>query len=222
MAFSLPAMFTEIRYPQKVSPARLDLFLEQGWRPMGQAIYTGHFSFFDEKIPHSTICIRLPLRDYAFRKSLRKLKSKNERRFRHTVQKAQISKEKELLNKLYQKDFPDRAPTDLHHHIGYHGQQVFTTYETNVYEDDKLVAFSFFDRGERGIYSRMGIYNPEYSEQSLGFYTMLLEIQYGVDQGIQHYYPGYVSPTYPMFDYKLRVGESRVFSICVVEIGALI
>ena len=99
-------MFSEIKYPGKVSPVRLDLYLQQGWRPMGQAIYTGHFSFFDDNRAHSTICIRLPLKGYTFRKSLRKLKNRNDREFSFRVRKAFIDQEKEQLNNISTNYFP--------------------------------------------------------------------------------------------------------------------
>ena len=38
---------------------------------------------------------------------------------------------------------------------------------------------------------------------SLGFYTMLLEIDFGIKSGAEYYYPGYVVPNYFKFDYKL-------------------
>jgi arginine-tRNA-protein transferase len=42
---------------------------------------------------------------------------------------------------------------------------------------------------------------------------MLSEIEYSVNQGLLYYYPGYIVPGYPRFDYKLRIGEVEYFDL---------
>ena len=69
----------------------------------------------------------------------------------------------------------------------------------------------FFDRGEEALASIMGMYDPEYSKYSLGYYTMLEEMDYGLKHGYQIYYPGYVVPGYNKFDYKLRIGQVEYY-----------
>ena len=84
---------------------------------------------------------------------------------------------------------------------------VFNSQEICIYHEEKLVACSFFDLGKKSLTSIVGIYHPDYQKDSLGFYTMLLEIEYGVQQGYDYYYPGYLVPYYPKFDYKTRIGK---------------
>ena len=57
------------------------------------------------------------------------------------------------------------------------------------------------------------MYDPEYDRYSLGFYTMLLEIEYCMELGLKFYYPGYVVPGYSRFDYKLRIGDVDYFDL---------
>ena len=59
----------------------------------------------------------------------------------------------------------------------------------------------------------MGLYDPDYAQYSLGIYTMLCEIQYGIEQRKKYYYPGYVVPGYKKFDYKLRVGTMEFYDV---------
>ena len=61
------------------------------------------------------------------------------------------------------------------------GQLALDTREVKIYDGDKLAAFSFFDKGQRSMYSKQGIYDPAYHQFSLGFFTMLVEIQYALD-----------------------------------------
>ena len=42
--------------------------------------------------------------------------------------------------------------------------------------NNKLVAFSVFDKGADSIQSIKGVYDYDYSEHSLGIYSMILEI----------------------------------------------
>lgn len=70
-----------------------------------------------------------------------------------------------------------------------------------------MIAYSFFDIGEKSLASIKGVYDPAYSKYSLGLYTMLKEIEYGMENEYEFYYPGYVVPGYSRFDYKLRIGK---------------
>ena len=70
--------------------------------------------------------------------------------------------------------------------------------------NNKLVAFSVFDKGADSIQSIKGVYDYDYSEHSLGIYSMILEICNGLEHGLKYYYPGYIAPGCDSFDYKLR------------------
>ncbi|MCB9274239.1 MAG: GNAT family N-acetyltransferase [Lewinellaceae bacterium] len=212
-------MFSRIRYPEILEPEALDGYLATGWRCMGQAIYVSHFMFFptdssDQKV-YSTLPTRLSLEGYSFRKSLRRLWRRNEVVFRiEAGAPAVFDKEKARVNSLYAASFPSRAihdPTSMLETGS--GGRAFDTREINLYYQDKLVAFSFFDLGKISIYSKQGIYDPAFSTYSPGFFTMLAEIAFGVEQGVQYYYPGYVVPGYPEFDYKHRVGPLEYFEL---------
>ncbi|NJL75726.1 MAG: GNAT family N-acetyltransferase [Saprospiraceae bacterium] len=73
-------------------------------------------------------------------------------------------------------------------------RNIYNTFECEIYDQEKLIAVSFFDLGATSISSIMGMYDPDYSDYSLGYYTMLLEIEYGQERGFEYYYPGYVTP----------------------------
>ncbi len=212
------AVFSRIRYPEKVSPEELDDYLASGWRCMGQAIYTSHFMFFPVeggKRVFSTIPTRLPLEGYAFRKSLRRLWRRNQGRFRveagHT---ARFDAEKNRVNRLYARDFPRRALGSGEEILDNgRGELALDTREVRIYDGDVLVAFSFFDRGKESLYSKQGIYDPAYQKYSLGFFTMLVEIAYAQEQGLRYYYPGYVVPGNAEFDYKHRIGPLEYYEL---------
>lgn len=209
-------MYSRIRYPDRVPPAELDEYLEAGWRCTGQAIYTSHFMRFPPDgggRVYSTIPTRLPLSGYAFSKRLRKQWRRVHRRFRvETGAPFQWDEATARVHEAYTQCFPDRPLADLETYLAAPcGPFTFDTRCVRVYDGNQLVAFSVFNLGKRSIYSSQGIYDPEFHKYSLGFFTMLAEIEYGKEQGRLFFYPGYIVPGYSEFDYKQRIGELEYF-----------
>lgn len=206
-------MFTEKHHPEQLSRVSLDYYLERGWYRMGQGIFTCHFLCFGEQI-YSAIWLRLDLKTYTFRKSLRRLLNRN-KNFRVVIRPATLDKEKEALYQKYRWFcFRGNISTSLQESLLDGGQtNIYNTMESCVYDGEQLVAASFFDIGERSIASILGMYDPDYSQYSLGFYTMLLEVQYGMNNNFDYYYPGYIVPGYPRFDYKTRIGDVNYYDL---------
>jgi len=158
--------------------------------------------------------VRLPLTDYRFRKSLRKIFNRNRRHFEVTTGAASINAEKERLYRRYKSSFSGvLAPTLRDALLDGEDFNIYQTQEVRVYDGDRLIALSYFDLGEHSSASITGIYDPDYDKYSLGFYTMLEEIRYSQEAGLLYYYPGYVVPGYPRFSYKLRIGEVEYYSL---------
>ncbi len=203
-------MFTEKHFPTTLTPQALDDYLAKGWYRMGQGIYTCHFLFFEENL-YSPIWIRLPLAGYEFRKGLRKLRRKVHDKFRVVVRPGFIDEEKNALFEEFRYDFKGKLEWTLKLSLLDNGDtNIFDTWEVAVYDGQKLIAFSFFDLGETTMASIKGVYDPLYAQYSLGLFTMLEEIDFGMRRGLQYFYPGYVIPGYERFDYKLRVGTPEV------------
>lgn len=185
---------------------------------MGQAIYTSHFMFFgpeNDKRVFSTLPTRLPLQGYQFSRSQRKLWRRNETAFRIEVgAPARYDEEKQQVNQAYARQFPNRAISDYKDVLSNgNGRMALDTREVKIYDGDKLAAFSFFDVGHRSMYSKQGIYDPAYHKYSLGFFTMLAEVSYGLERGFNWYYPGYVVPGNREFDYKHRIGPLEYYEL---------
>lgn len=204
-------MFTEKHYLEKIDGEQLDSYLERGWYRMGQSVFTCRFLIFNDEL-FSAVWIRLPLQEFTFSKNKRKQLRALDRRFHTVVRPFEMSAEKEQLYLLYKKNFPAKIAPSLSASL-FDGtdNNIFNTYEVSIYDGEQLIAYSTFDLGANSIASILGIYHPNYSRYSLGFYTMLKEIQFGCDNGYQLYYPGYVVPGYSKFNYKLRIGKVEYF-----------
>ena len=202
------SMFAAKHYPEHVPGQELDKYLARGWYRMGQTIFTTHFLCFGEDF-YSALWVRLPLKDYRFSKSLRKIIRRNTQKYRVHIQPAFIDSTKEKLYQKYRADFPGMlAPTLVDSLLDGEPGNIFDTWETTVYRGDKLVAASFFDLGETSAASILGIYDPDFKEDSLGLFTMLLELQHCLENDFTYFYPGYVVPGNSRFDYKLRIGKT--------------
>ena len=203
-------MFTEINNLEQMTPQQLDAYLNRGWFRMGQMIFTCRFLNFGNDL-YTAVWIRLDLKEYKFRKSLRKILKKNGERFRIVVRRAVFNMEKEMLYHEHKSRFEGYVAGTLKESLHVESGNIYDTWEICVYDGYRLVAVSFFDNGSDSLASIMGLFDPAYTKYSLGFYTMLLEISIGLENNKKYYYPGYVVPGYQRFDYKLRVGETDYY-----------
>lgn len=215
MASRMLHSYAEKNTPFTLSPQSLDWHLAKGWYRMGSTIFTTHFLFFQDR-PYSALWIRVVLEEFTFSKSQRKLLRKNAQLFDVNIGPRVIDAEREALYARYAADFDGRlSPTISDSLEDYNGEVVFNTYEVTVRDrvTQQLVACSYFDLGNSSAASILGIFDPKLRAFSLGYYTMLLEMEFCLAQGFDHYYPGYVVPGYRRFDYKLRLGPAQYYEV---------
>lgn len=183
----------------------LDAFLLKGWFRSGQSINTSTILNFKSSL-YSPVRVRLPLKEHRFKKRQKKLWNKNSH-FTTICRPIILDEEKETLYKHFENKYKNEVPTTLQKYLlDSKEESIYNTYEVVIYDNDKLIATSFFDLGKKCMASILGFYNTNYEKYSLGIYSMLAEIQFGIDNGFDFYFPGYVTPGYPKFDYKLRIG----------------
>ena len=207
--------YAEKSTPPTLSPQSLDWYLSKGWYRMGSTIFTTHFLFFQNR-PYSAVWIRVGLEGFGFSRSQRKLMRKNAKLFETTVAPRTIDRERERLYRKYADAFDGRLSPSIADSLeDYDNDVVFNTWEVTIRDrvSGRLVACSYFDIGEDSAASILGIFDPDLSSFSLGYYTMLLEMEFGLSRGLSYYYPGYVVPGYQRFDYKLRLGTSEYFDV---------
>ncbi len=200
-------------YLEQIRGELLDHFLSKGWYRMGPSIFTSHFILYDNQL-YSTIWLRTILKDYALSKSLRKIKKKNNKAFTHVIEPFQQSREIDDLYQVYKKVFKGPLPDTLADYMTHSLESgVYDTRLVKVYHEDKLVACSIFDVGTQSIGSIFGFYHLEYTNYSLGLYTMLIEIDFCQSHAMDYYYMGYFVPGNPRFDYKLRLGHQEYLEL---------
>lgn len=205
-------MLVQTYFPQRLSPSRYDTFLASGWFRGSVMLYKMDLLCLEQDI-RTVVNIRLDLSKFQARKSHRKIVRKVEERFTFTYGVATTSREKEILYARHKSRFKGFIHPTLNDYLNSGLQHnVFDTKEVCVYDGDRLIAVSFFDLGERSMASLLGLFDDTYHSYSLGIYTMLKEVDYGVKHGYRWYYPGYVLDEESKFDYKLRLGEFEYYN----------
>jgi arginyl-tRNA--protein-N-Asp/Glu arginylyltransferase len=203
-------MFAQVYLPETLQHQELDAYLESGWFRMGQTIFTTNFLHFNDKL-YSAIWLRIVLRNLEEEATQVKLFKRNAA-FRREIKKAEITPEKENLFERYRASVTFEASTSLTMLLmgKTATQNVYDTYEIDIYDDDKLIAVGYFDLGDKSAMGITSIYDPLYKKYSLGKYLIYLKITHCKSLGMDYFYPGYFVPSYSYFDYKLTIGKSAL------------
>ncbi len=196
----------EIDAPTVLSPEDLDARLAAGWFRSGPMMVRSDLLCLDHRV-RGLVNLRLPLDDHRHRRSHRRTLRRAREHFRCEIGEARVDAERRRLYREMKPRFMSFVSSELEPLVLGRGPHPFDSYECAVYEDDRLVAVSYFDLGREGMVSQLGLYDPAYRRFGLGTYTMLEEIEFGIERGMRFYYPGYVVPGVPAFDYKTRLGD---------------
>jgi arginyl-tRNA--protein-N-Asp/Glu arginylyltransferase len=163
-----------------------------------------------EDVLRSTIWTRLDLRQHAFRKGQRKKLARIRREFDVRVGPVVVDVEREAVYQAYRSTARgERSPSLLHFLYEDSGRDLFDTREVSIWRGDVLVAFSWFDVGKTCQQSLLGAFLPDEERWGLGYASMLLELEWGLQHGYHYHYSGYIMPGEPAMDYKLRAGDMQ-------------
>ena len=196
-------------FPASARGGALDAYLAAGWFRGGP--FLGYFRVIClNGDVYAVRQVRVRLEGHDFSRSLRRLLRRNGDRFRVQVGPPKIDAERERLYALTATRFSGFMystlegmlfPEDL--------PSIFETQELAVFSGDELVAVSYFDIGGNSVASLIGLYDDHFARHSLGIYTMLMEIEWSKERGLDYYYPGFVLHGEPRMDYKLRSGNMQ-------------
>jgi arginine-tRNA-protein transferase len=195
----------EVDLPFEMSREQLDRRLAEGWFRSGPVFFRADLLAIDEAI-RGLLQVRLPLDREAASRSQRRLLRRNRERFRCVIGPAQVDADRQRLYDATKHRFMGFVCSQVDPLVFGAQPGAIDTRECCVYDGDRLIAVSYFDVGRTSLASQLGLHDPEYARFSLGFYTMLEEIDFARGSGLRYFYPGYVIPGLPALDYKLRIG----------------
>jgi leucyl-tRNA---protein transferase len=200
-------MVTQVLRPETLSGHELDRLLARGWYRMGPSLFTTRTVALEDGVLRSAVWTRTDLRSFKLRPSHRKAISRLKRRYRVTHGPAQTDEQHQDLYTRYLTVAPGDRRRETLTSVLYSGGESspFNTREIALWDGDDLAAFSWVDPGDKAVMSVIGAYAPDRAKDSLGFGTMLLEVEQAMNEDRDFHYCGYVLPGAPVMDYKLRV-----------------
>lgn len=183
-----------------------DDLLARGWFRGNGIVYRSEVVCIDSRV-YGIRNIRFPVSAFSMRRSHRKLFAKNNKVFNIRIGTPQCDARREALYQGLKSRFKAFVHDTLEGvllspRLG----AEFDAMEIAVYDGEHLAAVSYVDVGDRSMASILCVYDQSYKKESLGIYTMLVEMDLAKRLGLDYYYPGYVLDEPSAFDYKLELG----------------
>lgn len=196
--------------PGTLNGAQLDAFLANGWYRMRQILFTqSHYHGHPSELDRPVWWLRFPVDGIVDRDSHKRMRRRN----RHLrVETLDPFVNRRVYETLYDRYFEsidfDGYPSVEEALFEYPRREgLFHTCGIGLYDGKRLVAMGVFDLGRDSCASILHFYDPDYARLSLGRHLMLLTTDLLRERGYRWYYPGYVVPGLPKFDYKLFLGR---------------
>lgn len=207
-------ILSDVHVPSKLTPAALDKYLANGWFRMGQAVFTTNFLLFNKKF-YSAIWIRTELQKWSPSSSQHQLLKKVFRDFRVQITPFSYQPAYDELFDTYKASLTFTHSNSIQQLLfgGEVEPSIFDTYSIEVYDKKKLIGLGFFDVGAKSMAGVSCIFDPAYKKYSLGKFMMLQKMLWGKEHELTYFYPGYIAPGYPTFDYKTTLAPE--FTQCL-------
>jgi arginine-tRNA-protein transferase len=193
-----------MRLPSRaLTPEELDTRLAEGDRRHGPFLYR-------PRCPGCQACeaIRIPVREFPFRKSHRRVLNKGDRHLRIEIGEPMADERRLALYELH-KQGRDLASgsgeaLDLKGYEGFLVDRCVRAFELRYYAGDELVAVAVTDRGVSSLSAVYCYWNPEHAWLSLGNYSILKQVQLARHWDMEFVYLGLYIAQNAHMRYKAR------------------
>lgn len=193
-----------------VSPFEMDFLLAEGWRNFGTYFFRHNIGICRGEL-RRVIPLRIRLANFTLSKTQRRNLQRNND-LRVIVRPILIDEEKEKLFDRHKQRFAEHIPDTIYTFISREPALIPSeAFELCVYEQEKLLAVSFFNEGLEAVSGIYAMFEPNETKRGLGILTMLLEIQYAQQHGKNFYYQGYAYEGESFYDYKKRFRSLEMF-----------
>lgn len=203
-------LINEDFYAHEVSSDQLDFLLAEGWRHFGTYFYRYNLGFLKDEF-HFVIPLRIRLENFKLSKNKRRILRRNED-LQTIIRPILLDAEKHELFERHKQRFDHGIPETIYSFLDIDAAKTpCRALEFCVYDNHKLLAVSFLDVGKHSVSSVYAMFEPEIKNRSLGIYTMLLEIQFAIENSKSFYYQGYAYEGESFYDYKKRFNALERF-----------
>lgn len=187
-----------------VTPKSMDILLEIGFRHFG-------YYFFRNDCIDCNSCrgLRVDTANFTLTKSQRRVKSKNKDLKIDISSRPLDFDDKELINRwqAQREDLRDWTPHPFSERefLEAFAPIPLVSFFVRLYDPTgKLIALSVIDKGIKASNSIYAVFCPDHHQRSLGTLLGIIEIEWGVTQGISHHYFGHFNPESKSLSYKNR------------------
>ena len=186
---------------ESVSHEMIDELLAHGWRHFGTNFFRYNWQMVGDEW-QTVVPVRIRLSNFSMTKSQRRVLRKNADVLCEWVP-AEIDDTVREMFQRHKRRFTDNVPDDITSFLSPTPADVPGEGRMlRCMVEGRVVAFSFVDIGRTSVSSVYGIFEPSYSDRSLGIFTMLTEIEMAKASGFVFHYPGYVTSGSSGYDYK--------------------
>jgi arginine-tRNA-protein transferase len=185
----------------------LDSFLASGWYRYGSKIFTQYYEKNEEDKLCELFWLRYNIKKVKLSRSSKKILQRNSR-YSITIKPFELTEELEVLHAMYRKQLVFSTPETIKQLLEDINNVVYDTRLIEVRDRTKLIAAGIFDVGMNSIAGIKNFFDPAYKKDTPGKNLMLLKHDYCFKNGYSWYYPGYIAPGNPRFDYKLFLDKS--------------
>lgn len=194
----------------QITPFEMDFLLAEGWRNFGTYFFRHNIGICKGEL-RRVIPLRIRLQDFTLSKSQRRNLERNSD-LQIIIRPILIDEEKERLFHRHKMRFEEHIPETIYTFLSHHPAKIPSeAFEICVYEEEKLIAVSFFNEGLDSVSGIYAMFEPTETKRGLGILTMLLEIQYAQKHGKSFYYQGYAYEGESFYDYKKRFRALEMF-----------
>lgn len=195
---------------QTIRPNDMDLLLSKGWRHFGGYFFRYNLGIHGFEI-RRVIPLRIDLGSFSFTRSQRRNLIRNSGLLVQNTLLSITTASVELFER-HRFRFAENIPATINEFIPDKADQSPTqTRQISVFENDKLIAESYFDVSETGVSGIYAIFDPDLKKRGLGIFTLLKEIEFAIAAGKKYYYLGYVYEGSSFYDYKKRFLSTEAF-----------
>lgn len=197
-------------YAHEVSREQMDVLLGEAWRHFGTYFFRYSLGIYEDEI-RRVEPLRIRLADFRLSKAQRRVLRRNAG-LRYEIRPIEFTEESNDIFRLHKRRFATGRPSSIYDFFSVEPASVpCMASEVAVYDDERLIAVSYFDEGVTATSGIYAAFDPELSNRSLGIFTMLAEIEHARSTGREYYYPGFAYEGPSFYDYKKRFAALEVF-----------
>ncbi len=198
---------------------KLDQMLEHAYFRSGNRMFTLNSIYYDDQVDagyYDVYWLRYDLKNLKLSKTLSRLERASAK-FECDFQPFELTAEMEELYQRYSNSTKFSQSKTLETYL-YHDYPInenskhysFNSYVLTIRHQGKLIAAGITDLGKNAMSGIINIYDPTMRKYSLGKMLITLKLCKALEMQMDWFYPGYIVPGVPAFEYKTFIGTEYV------------